>query len=490
MSSNSKIQLGKEHPPHTEEVYISQMVRDLFGQLEKLYAPGNTERQAHPKQHGLVAAEFIIEPNLPDHLKVGVFAEAKTFPAWVRLSNASTKPKDDSKKDTRGFAIKLMDVPGEKLIIDRTNDDTQDFLMVSSPSFFAKDLKEMAGVIKAICSDKLLRYFLNPLHWGTLMRVSKELIKVNNILQIPYWSTVPYQFGKLDQAVKYHVKPVSPKQDPKPSDPTGWFLRDRLIKDLSEGEVWYDFMIQFQEDPVKMPIEDPRVEWTSPFIKVASIRILQQKFDTEHQLNYGQKLSFNPWHSLPAHRPIGCFNRARRIVYNADSKFRLKRDGIVPPEVVPPSEFMKDNTPIDKNTDPPKTSQSMTNKEVMEEMLAAYGKKDLAAVMGFMSDDVTWFTQGDKTAIPYAGTYTGKEAVTGYFELEAKLITATTFTPTGMIGGDNDAQQVFTAHEIVKVNATGKSYETDFAMIFTLENGLVTKVTSLMDTLAVAKAFE
>jgi hypothetical protein len=38
-------------------------------------------RDAHAKMHGLVKAEFIIEPDLSEELKIGLFEEAKTYPA-------------------------------------------------------------------------------------------------------------------------------------------------------------------------------------------------------------------------------------------------------------------------------------------------------------------------------------------------------------------------------------------------------------------------
>ena len=73
-------------------------------------------RQIHPKINGCVKAEFIIERNLPQELKVGLFKEERSFPAWIRFSNGNTKPLPDYKKDIRGFAIKIMNVPGEKIV--------------------------------------------------------------------------------------------------------------------------------------------------------------------------------------------------------------------------------------------------------------------------------------------------------------------------------------------------------------------------------------
>jgi hypothetical protein len=33
-------------------------------------------------------------------------------------------------------------------------------------------------------------------------------------------------------------------------------------------------------------------------------------------------MSFNPWHAVPAHKPLGGINRLRQAVYQAISKLR------------------------------------------------------------------------------------------------------------------------------------------------------------------------
>ena len=68
-----------------------------------------------------------------------------------------------------------------------------------------------------------------------------------------------------------------------------------------------------------------RVVWSeslSPHVKVATIVIPVQEFDTPALQEYGDNLSFNPWHSLPEHRPLGSINRGRRVFYETMSKFR------------------------------------------------------------------------------------------------------------------------------------------------------------------------
>ena len=108
------------------------------------------------------------------------------------------------------------------------------------------------------------------------------------------------------------------------------YLRKEMQKHLSEKDATFDFMIQLQKDPVKMPVEEAEVVWdenVSPFIKVATITIPRQNFDNEERDKLAESLSFNPWHSLPDHMPIGGINRVRKRAYDAMSKYRHERNG-------------------------------------------------------------------------------------------------------------------------------------------------------------------
>ena len=48
---------------------------------------------------------------------------------------------------------------------------------------------------------------------------------------------------------------------------------------------------------------------------VARLRLPAQRFDSDAQLAFADALRYNPWHSLPAHRPLGNSNRARLRMY-------------------------------------------------------------------------------------------------------------------------------------------------------------------------------
>lgn len=332
----SQLQIAEECPPAGEAQYTLDLSERLKAKIIKDYPTGIMRRDAHPKMHGVVKAEFVVEPDLPDELRIGVFRDPRTFQAWIRFSNQNATMQADIKNDIRGMAIKLMGVPGQKILEQEEDEQTQDFIVISTNIFVTKDVQEFDGLVKALTTGTLPMAWFFLTHWRVGWNLFKSMKKFANPLQMRYWSTTPYLFGT--NAVKYSAIPQSPATDSIPSNPTDNFLREAMVKQLTQGGVKFDFAVQLQTDPDTMPIEDPGVAWSetaSPFRKVATIHILQQEFDSEAQRAFGENLSYSPWHSLPEHRPLGGVNRARKVVYRAISMFRHQYNHV--PRVEPTS---------------------------------------------------------------------------------------------------------------------------------------------------------
>lgn len=320
---------GHEYPTADEQVYVQRMIDDLKRHSDELYPKGKKMlRHAHPKMHGCVKAEFTVLGTIEDSLKVGLFKEARSYDAYIRFSNGQSDIRPDAKKDVRGMAIKLLDVPGKKLLADASAANIQDFVLIDNEVFMSKDTKEFHKVIHSVASGKLslIMFLLNPLHFPTLLRLMKFQKKCRHVLDTPYWSATPYLFGD-GRAVKYHISPANaaPLTGSIVETDKG-YLKANMIETLSKQDVFFDFFIQLQTDADEMPVEDPTVRWSSPFIKVATIKVPKQVFDTEDRVKMATDLSFSPWHSREEHRPLGGFNRARRAIYNAMSEFRRARN--------------------------------------------------------------------------------------------------------------------------------------------------------------------
>ncbi|XZF14143.1 catalase family protein [Chitinophagaceae bacterium MMS25-I14] len=320
-----KPETGKEYIQPNEARDTQEIIDTIISRLKRDYKPGQTLRQFHAKMHGCVKATFTVADNIPENFRYGIFIPGKVYDAWIRFSNGNTHIVDDRKGDLRGMAIKLLDVPGDVLTQDPVLPQSQDFLLVSYPTLMSATVAAFKKNIKALCNGPLamVSFALNPGNWGALVRTLQSMKKCGNLFLQQYWSVVPSKLGSDNQAVKYTAIPDarSVVQKIDKSDPD--FLRKVMQQELSAQDFKFDFMVQLQEDPVTMPIENPCVKWHSAWHKVATIRIQQQLFDTAERNNFGEHLSFNPWHSLEAHRPLSGISRARKAAYDAISKYRL-----------------------------------------------------------------------------------------------------------------------------------------------------------------------
>jgi hypothetical protein len=335
MTDQATLELYKEYPQPAEEAVTAQRIINLMEkQMVKNFEGGRMLRDVHSKGHGCVKAKFTVRPNLPDELRVGVFEEPRSFDAVIRFSNAGALAPiggtaADIKRDARGMAVKLLGVPGEKILEDEKDADTQDFLMFTPNTFFCPGPEGFFDLMVALTTNRLaFAWFLLTNPSITLSLIS-SLKKHANLLELQYFSAVPYQFGS--KAVKFSAKPVFDRKSELPSRPSDNYLRERMQEQLAKEEVSFDFMVQFQKDPYAMPIENGLVPWdaeVSPFLKVATIKISRQHFDSPKQLVDCDNLSFTPWHSLPEHRPLGSISRVRRLVYDAISKFRHQRNDV------------------------------------------------------------------------------------------------------------------------------------------------------------------
>jgi Catalase len=286
-------------------------------------------RNVHPRAHGCVRAEFRVEEHLPPQLAQGVFLPGKRYPAWIRFSNSfPDAAQPDAKGDVRGMAIKLLDVPGDKILPEEREAQTQDFILVSQPVFFADDAARFLTFARRLgSSNKLIQASaLLALDFRGLRNAIAMQAKIASPLETRYWSAVPYRLGDPPekQAIKFSVRPCLPATTAIPRNPAFNFLRETMIKQLEAGEAAFDFLVQPRTSP-KMSVENSMVEWKeseAPFFKVATITIPQQRFATPERDMLGENLSFTPWHALPQHRPLGAINRIRRVAYAAVSERR------------------------------------------------------------------------------------------------------------------------------------------------------------------------
>lgn len=321
--------LGEKLQPN-EEAVAQNIAQVIEKSIREQYTAGNALRDAHPKAHGCVRAEFHVSKNIPAQFAKGVFIPDQSYQAWIRFSNASNDASSaDIDKDARGIAIKLLGVAGEKILESEKQATTQDFIMINHPVFFANDAKRYLSFINDVNSHNIIRKLHIPFALGfkgTMNALGARNSQIANPLYARYWSMVPYQLGLGNdrQAVKYSVRACSVTANNLPKNPSHDFLREALKNTLQQTDACMEFLIQPRTSS-KMLVEDSMTEWdekAAPFYQVATIHIPKQNFDTPEQNKFCENLSFTPWHALPAHKPLGAVNRKRKVIYENISRIR------------------------------------------------------------------------------------------------------------------------------------------------------------------------
>jgi hypothetical protein len=226
-----------------------------------------------------------------------------------------------------------MGVSGPKLMDEERF--TQDMFGVSTPTFVTPDVKANAQLQLESLKNAQIFYFLNLHNSHVLDLIMQSLyIKTQSSpFEAPYFSCVPYLLGE-GQAMQYSMWPMRQKRTriPRlPFRPPDDYLRNAMAATLDQEDVEFDIRLQLQRDPHLMPIENNAVLWPeklSPRISVATVHIPMQKFNSPAQIDFEKRLSYNPWHCIAEHRPLGNQSRSRRRMYLALSTLRHTMNAI------------------------------------------------------------------------------------------------------------------------------------------------------------------
>lgn len=125
--------------------------------------------------------------------------------------------------------------------------------------------------------------------------------------------------------------------------------------------------------------------------------------------------------------------------------------------------------------------------ETVHQAYGEFGKGNIPGVLNLLAEDVSWKDPGYPD-IPYAGQRKGKTHVMDFFTGLARTVTFTRFEPQRFVCEGNVvvAQGIFT----VKGNATGRTAETDWVMIWEVVDGKIRYYQAFIDTIKVASVLK
>ena len=287
-------------------------------------AKGTPARALHAKANLGVEAELVVLPDVGADAKVGMFAEPATYRALVRYSNGAPRHQPDKKPDVRGIAVKVLGVPGKKVIPGMEDVTTQDFLAIRTAATPVRDAEEFIKLVRAAQTPALLPFrLIGSLGFGRAITVIKAALAGFKVPTAPlaattYYSALPIAFGPY--AAQYVFRPHDPL-----TVTAGGSLGDELAARLRVSPVVYDLCVKFYVDPKSTPIEDASVEWKGELVPVARLTVPVQDASSAR----GQKiqetidhLAFDPWHARTDLRPLGNMMRARNHAYRASTQGR------------------------------------------------------------------------------------------------------------------------------------------------------------------------
>lgn len=280
---------------------------------------GKLQRTLHVKQHVGAVGELLV--HAAETARFGVFANAgKSWPLYVRFSNGGSRRQPDGAPDVRGLAIKLVGVPGTKLIKGMEGEQTQDFLFIDTPVIPFSTPDEFLKFVRAAQDGpgKLLPRLLASfglkralsILWGAL-----SAAKLQSFATHDFHTAAPIAFGS--SAAKLALIPV-PDDAPAPASSGDDRLQQDLAARLKRGPISWILRAQLFVDQAVTPIEDTRALWAGPWVDLATLTLPRQDVESPRGREISQlvsELSFDPWHAIEEHRPLGAIMRARAVAY-------------------------------------------------------------------------------------------------------------------------------------------------------------------------------
>lgn len=135
------------------------------------------------------------------------------------------------------------------------------------------------------------------------------------------------------------------------------------------------------------------------------------------------------------------------------------------------------------------TTQEQQNVDRVKDIYYAIGHGDIPAVIGMMTEDVEIHLPGPPE-IPFAGEFHGHEgfkkfatALAEGIDWDTRKLEAKEFIAQG-------DKVVVIGHEQLTAKPTGKSWNTDWAMVWSFNDGKIKSLKEFHETTSIASAFQ
>jgi len=125
--------------------------------------------------------------------------------------------------------------------------------------------------------------------------------------------------------------------------------------------------------------------------------------------------------------------------------------------------------------------------DIAQNLLMQIGSGALPeAIAAEMDEAVVLEIPGDGGAMPWIGRRSGRQAVADFIADQRSLLTSNMFRVDDILVSERRAVVIGALSATLKAN--GRTIETDFAIVLTIANGMITRFQMLEDSYAVSAA--
>ena len=132
--------------------------------------------------------------------------------------------------------------------------------------------------------------------------------------------------------------------------------------------------------------------------------------------------------------------------------------------------------------------QEAQNTKIVQDAYEAFGRGDVQALLGYFDDAILWKpVHGTAPHVPTAGERRGKAAVGEFFKIVSEQVNFVRFEPKEFVA---QGDKVVALGQYAAKAPTGRGFESDFVMVFTLRGGKVVQFQEFSDSAAINAAYD
>ena len=137
--------LAEETIAADEQATVAEFIVFLQATSTKHHPTGVVPRFNQGRAAGCVDAAFVVLDDLEPDLRVGLFAQPRTYNARIRFAHATSQ--SDRERDVRGMSIKVLEAASDNLTPGLTD---HDFILNSHPIMMVGRTRQFLDLLQAV----------------------------------------------------------------------------------------------------------------------------------------------------------------------------------------------------------------------------------------------------------------------------------------------------------------------------------------------------